>query len=90
MHSLQFAPTSRDFGGVRNDRASTPAAERPKIPIAAVDKYKKIRPKQGSRPNSASKNIKRKSPVRQRQIANPKRAQISFHRQLMLEHFRLR
>jgi hypothetical protein len=43
--------------------------ERPKIPIAAGNKYKKIRPKQGSRSNSATKSLQRKSLVPQRQIA---------------------
>jgi hypothetical protein len=58
MHSLQFAPTSRDFGGVRDDRSSKPAAERTaKNPIAGGNKYLKIRPKQGSRSNHTAKNF---------------------------------
>jgi hypothetical protein len=43
--------------------------ERPKIPIAARNKYLKIRPKQGSRSSSATTNLQRKSLVPQRLIA---------------------
>jgi hypothetical protein len=43
--------------------------ERPKVPIAVDNKYVKIRPKQGSRSSSATKNLQRKSLVPQCLIA---------------------
>jgi len=62
-NSRQQAGTLDGFGTIAHQRLRP--NERPKIPIAAGNKYLKIRPKQGSRISGATKNLQSKSLVPQ-------------------------